>query len=89
MIDGLEGCWLSKEYKKIASEVQNVIADGHSAAKVLSQLHLRLLRNEHLSPLQKAKVAEVFGDMDKCLTDGADEQLQLLSMMTRVSSIAA
>ncbi|KAG0287902.1 hypothetical protein BGZ97_006964 [Linnemannia gamsii] len=89
VIDGLEGCWLSKEYKKIASEVQNVVADGHSAAKVLSQLHSRLLRNEHLSPLQKAKVAEVFGDMDKCLCDGADEQLQLLSMMTRVSSIAA
>ena len=80
---------MSKEYKKIAAEVQNVVADGHSAAKVLSQLHSRLLKSEHLSPLQKAKVAEVFGDMDKCLCDGADEQLQLLSMMTRVSSIAA
>ncbi|KAF9125284.1 hypothetical protein BGW39_007521 [Mortierella sp. 14UC] len=89
VIDGLEACWLTKEYKQIATEVQNVVADGHSAAKIVSQLHARLLKNEHLSPLQKAQVAEVFGDVDKCLCDGADEQLQLLSMMTRVSIIAA
>ncbi|KAG0324176.1 hypothetical protein BGZ99_002139 [Dissophora globulifera] len=89
VIDDLEACWRTKDYKKIATEVQNVVADGHSAAKVLSQLHGRLLKNDALNSMQKAKIAEVFGDMDKALGDGADEQLQLLNMMTRVSVFAA
>ncbi|KAF9896996.1 hypothetical protein BX616_006369 [Lobosporangium transversale] len=89
IIDSLEACWRTKDYSKISLEVQNVVADGHSAAKVLSQLQGRLLKNDMLNSIQKAKIAEVFGDMDKALCDGADEQLQLLNMMTRVSTIAA
>lgn len=89
VIDKLEACWRTKDYKTISSEVQTVVADGHSAARVLSQLHTRLLKNDSLNSLQKAKIAEVFGEMDKALGDGADEQLQLLNMMTRVSAIAA
>ncbi|KAG0005446.1 hypothetical protein BGZ80_002416 [Entomortierella chlamydospora] len=89
VIDGLEACWRTKDYKKISSEVQNVVADGYSAARVLSQLHTRLLKNDSLDSMQKAKIAEIFGDMDKALSDGADEQLQLLNMMTRISAIAA
>ncbi|KAG0347127.1 hypothetical protein BG005_000353 [Podila minutissima] len=89
VIDGLEACWHTQDYKKIALEVQNVVAEGHSASKVLSQLHGRLLKNDMLSSVQKARIAEIFGDMDKALCDGADEQLQLLNMMTRVSAIAA
>ncbi|KAF9107965.1 hypothetical protein BGX27_008531 [Mortierella sp. AM989] len=89
VIDGLEACWGSKDYKKISTQVQYVVADGYSAARVLSQLHSRLLKNDSLDSLQKAKAAEIFGDMDKALSDGADEQLQLLNMMTRISAIAA
>ncbi|KAF9364774.1 hypothetical protein BGX34_000444 [Mortierella sp. NVP85] len=89
VIDKLEACWHTKEYKTISTEVQNVVSDGHSAARVLSQLHTRLLKNDSLNSIQKAKIAEIFGDMDKALNDGADEQLQLLNMMTRVSTIAA
>lgn len=89
MIDKLEACWGTKEYKTISTEVQNIVADGHSAARVLSQLHTRLLKNDSLNSIQKAKIAEIFGDTDKALNDGADEQLQLLNMMTRVSAIAA
>ncbi|KAF9999325.1 hypothetical protein BGZ65_005309 [Modicella reniformis] len=89
VIDRLEACWRTKDYKAISSQVQDVVADGHSAARVLSQLHARLLKNDFLSSLQKAKIAEVFGETDKALGDGADEQLQLLNMMTRVSAIAA
>ena len=88
-MDALEACWHTKDYNRIATVVQDVVAEGHSAAKVLSQLHSRLLRNDSLNSLQKAKIAEVFGDMDKALCDGADEQLQLLSLMSRVSAIAA
>ncbi|KAF9432984.1 hypothetical protein BGZ76_010028 [Entomortierella beljakovae] len=89
VIDDLEACWGTKDYKKISAEVQYVVADGYSAARVLSQLHARLLKNDSLNSLQKAKVAEIIGDMDKSLCDGADEQLQLLSMMTRISAVAA
>jgi len=89
VIDGLEACWRTKDYKKISNEVTNVVADGHSASKILSQLHIRLLRTETLSSIQKAQIAEVFGDVDKALTDGADEQLQLMNMMTRVATISA
>ncbi|KAG0052159.1 hypothetical protein BGZ83_002932 [Gryganskiella cystojenkinii] len=89
VIDGLEACWRTKDYNKISSQVMDVVADGHSASRVLAQLHSRLLRTDSLSSIQKAQIAEVFGDMDKALCDGADEQLQLLNMMTRVATIAA
>lgn len=85
----MEACWRTKDYKKISNQVTDVVADGHSASKILSQLHLRLLRTETMSSIQKAQVAEVFGDVDKALSDGADEQLQLLNLMSRVSSISA
>lgn len=89
MIDGFEACWRTRDYKKISHEVSNAVADGHSASRILSQLHIRLLRTETLSSIQKAQIAEVFGDVDKALSDGADEQLQLLNLMTRVSTISA
>ncbi|KAF9399413.1 hypothetical protein BGZ94_005735 [Podila epigama] len=89
VIDGLEACWHTQDYKRIALEVTNVVAEGHSASRLLSQLHGRLIKNDSLTSVQKAKIAEIFGDMDKALCDGADEQLQLMNMMTRVSAIAA
>ncbi|KAG0230006.1 hypothetical protein BGW41_002826 [Actinomortierella wolfii] len=89
IIDGLEACWHTRDYNKISQEVTYAVREGHSAARILTQLHERLLRNDALTSLQKARMAEVFGDIDKALNDGADEELQLLNMMTRVSAIAA
>ncbi|KAF9160041.1 hypothetical protein DFQ27_003111 [Actinomortierella ambigua] len=89
VIDGLEACWHTRDYNKISTEVTFAVREGHSAARILTQLHERLLRNDALTSLQKARMAEAFGDMDKALNDGADEELQLLNMMSRVSAIAA
>ncbi|KAF9577307.1 replication factor C subunit 4 [Lunasporangiospora selenospora] len=89
VIDGLEACWSTNDYKKISAEIRDVVAEGHSASRILSQLHGRLLKNDSLNPLQKARIAEVVGAVDKALCDGADEQLQLLNLMSRISTIAA
>lgn len=37
-----------------------------------------------LSNLQKARIAELLAATEKCLQDGADEHLQLLSLMAQV-----
>jgi hypothetical protein len=39
------------------------------------------MTHPHLSGLQKAKMARALGKTDACLTDGADEQLQMMALL--------
>lgn len=48
------------------------------------QLHDALIMNPGISSPAKAKIALVLGEADKCLTDGADEGLQLLNCCAKI-----
>lgn len=48
------------------------------------QLHDLVILDPLVSPRAKASVAITLGETDKCLTDGADEELQLLSCCARI-----
>ena len=49
-----------------------------------TQLHDYIMEHESLSAAQKAKCAINFGQADKDLTDGADEELQLLNLCLKM-----
>jgi replication factor C subunit 2/4 len=47
-------------------------------------LHDLLILNDYIPPRAKAKIALCLGETDKSLTDGADEEMQLLSCCIRI-----
>uniref|UniRef100_A0A9J8B166 Replication factor C (activator 1) 4 n=2 Tax=Cyprinus carpio TaxID=7962 RepID=A0A9J8B166_CYPCA len=57
----------------------DMIDQGYAATNVLNQLH-DVIIDEKLSDKQKSVITEKMAEVDKCLSDGADEYLQLLSL---------
>ncbi|XP_053566158.1 replication factor C subunit 4 isoform X2 [Bombina bombina] len=62
----------------------NLINNGHAATQLVNQLHDIIIEREDLSDKQKAVIAEKLAEVDKCLADGADEYLQMLSLFAVV-----
>jgi len=87
VIEGLGNAWLTNDFSAISKVVGDVIAAGFSATQILSQVHDRLMKDDLLNTLQKAKVALVLGEVDKCLTDGADEHLQILNATLEIGRL--
>nr|XP_002129985.1 replication factor C subunit 4-like [Ciona intestinalis] len=72
----------SNSHDKVQESVDYIISEGHSAAKIISQLHDEVLTLSSLNDLQKSVVMEKIAIVDKCLSDGADEYLQLMALAT-------
>ncbi|KAJ2879402.1 Subunit of heteropentameric Replication factor C (RF-C) [Coemansia asiatica] len=90
VIEGLRNAWGgSGSAEDIQQAVDDLIYSGYPASRVLSQLHDLVMQDQHLSSLQKAKIAMMMGSVDKALCDGADEQLQMMDLMMQASKIAS
>ncbi|KAK6336493.1 hypothetical protein TWF696_002043 [Orbilia brochopaga] len=74
-------------YTPVAKVVQDIVADGWSAAQVLLQLYNRLVFSDMLTGNQKNEIVGIFSEMDKRLVDGADEHLVTLDMSLRVAAV--
>ncbi|KAF3919659.1 hypothetical protein ABW20_dc0105331 [Dactylellina cionopaga] len=74
-------------YTPVAAIVQDLVADGWSAAQVLLQLFNRLVFSDMLNGDQKNKIVGIFSEIDKRLVDGADEHLVMLDMSLRVAAV--
>ncbi|TKA23069.1 Replication factor C subunit 2 [Salinomyces thailandicus] len=81
----------SSPYAPIARAVENLIAEGWSAASFVTQLYERLVLDEAetvgMGEWQKVKVVGVFSEVDKRLLDGCDEHLTVLDLCLRVAGI--
>lgn len=64
--------------------LQDLINEGHAATQLVNQLHDAIVENESLSDKQKSIITEKLAEVDKCLADGADEHLQLMSLCATV-----
>ncbi|KAI5476518.1 replication factor C subunit 2 [Pseudohyphozyma bogoriensis] len=71
-------------FERVQKAVLKVTRSGYSATQVLIQLHDLVILNPLIPARAKASVAMTLGETDKCLTDGADEELQLLSACARI-----
>jgi replication factor C subunit 2/4 len=87
IIDKLMLAWQkpTATHDQLQEMVQQVILYGYSVMQILAQLHERLIASVELTSIQKARVALVFGEADKRLTDGADEHIQLLNILMSAS----
>ncbi|XP_016347750.1 replication factor C subunit 4 [Sinocyclocheilus anshuiensis] len=66
-------------FEKLELAVKDMIDEGYAATNVLNQLH-DVIIDEKLSDKQKSIITQKMAEVDKCLADGADEYLQLLSL---------
>ncbi|KAK8183030.1 P-loop containing nucleoside triphosphate hydrolase protein [Phyllosticta capitalensis] len=74
-------------YAAVAQAVEDMVADGWSAAQVVNQLYERVLYDERIDDVKKNRITLVFSETDKRLVDGADEHLEILDLCLQVAGI--
>lgn len=72
-------------FRNLQQTVQDIVLDGWSISQLLSQLHDKLLLDLSISTAVKIAAALAFSEADRCLCDGSDEHLQLLSVASKIS----
>lgn len=70
----------SNSYDKLDSAVKDIILDGYPGTQIISQIHDRVVEMDSITDKQKSVITERIGVVDKCLSDGADEYLQILDL---------
>jgi len=78
--DILRVCSPKSTYSVIARNAEDIVAEGYSITQLLVQLHDVIIKSEEMSDKSKIGIVEVLARVDKELGDGADEELQLLSI---------
>lgn len=79
-LDGLLVACQSGAFEKLEAATKNLINEGYAASQLINQLHDIIIERENLSDKQKSIIVEKLAEADKCLVDGSDEFLQLLSV---------
>ncbi|NWQ92017.1 RFC4 factor, partial [Burhinus bistriatus] len=83
-IDELLSVCRSGSFEKLETLAKNLINEGYAVAQLVNQLHDAVVESEDYSDKQKSVIVEKLAEVDKCLADGADEYLQLVSLCALV-----
>ncbi|XP_032862349.1 replication factor C subunit 4 [Tyto alba] len=83
-IDELLSVCQSGSFEKLETLAKNLINEGYAVAQLVNQLHDTIVESEDYSDKQKSVIVEKLAEVDKCLADGADEYLQLVSLCALV-----
>ncbi|CAO3691105.1 unnamed protein product [Rhizopus stolonifer] len=89
LIDQSVEAWSSQQVSEIEKVVKEIMLRGYSSENAMSQIHDTMVKDENLTSLQKAKIALVLSDTDVCLIQGANGHLQILNLLTQISTIVA
>ncbi|KAM9762039.1 replication factor C subunit 4 [Menidia menidia] len=79
MIDNLFQIVSRGTFEKLEVAVRNLIEEGYAATQILTQLHEAVIEKD-FTDQQKSVITEKMAVVAKCLADGADEYLQILSL---------
>ncbi|XP_045905987.1 replication factor C subunit 4-like [Micropterus dolomieu] len=88
MIDNLLQICFKGTFEKLEVAVRNMVDEGYAATQILSQLHESIIEQD-LSDKQKSAITEKMAVVGKCLSDGADEYLQMLSLCSVIMQQAS
>ncbi|XP_075997600.1 replication factor C subunit 4 [Genypterus blacodes] len=88
MIDNLLQICFKGTFEKLEITMKNMVDEGYAATQILSQLHESIMVY-NLSDQQKSAITEKMAVVDKCLSDGADEYLQMLSLCSIIMQQAS
>jgi replication factor C subunit 2/4 len=73
--------WSSNQVDRIQESLSQIMLKGYSGLQLLSQIHQEVVDGSRFSKKQKAQLALELAKVEKCLIDGADEELQLLQLL--------
>lgn len=76
-------------FDRVRGAVSSVAREGFSITQLLIQLHDYIIQHPTLGARVKAECALQMAEMDKSLTDGADEELQLLDLCLHISQFTS
>ncbi|CAL8347930.1 replication factor C subunit 4 [Gadus morhua] len=79
MIDNLLQTCFKGTFEKVQIAIKDMVDEGYAATQILIQLHESIIEQD-LNDKKKSAITEKMAVVDKCLADGADEYLQLLSL---------
>jgi len=84
-------CILNKNSKcvDIVELAKNINLDGYSISNILLTLNVFIINNTTLSDICKSKICLHIAKTEKRLVDGADEYLQLLSVLSCIKMISS
>uniref|UniRef100_A0A8C6LLU6 Replication factor C (activator 1) 4 n=1 Tax=Nothobranchius furzeri TaxID=105023 RepID=A0A8C6LLU6_NOTFU len=88
MIDNLIQICLKGTFERLEVAVRNMVDEGYAATQILNQLHEAILEQD-INDKQKSAIMEKMAVVGKCLADGADEYLQLLSLCSVIMQQAS
>ncbi|THU99388.1 P-loop containing nucleoside triphosphate hydrolase protein [Dendrothele bispora CBS 962.96] len=74
-------------FDSIRNQASAMMREGYSASQILSQVHDIVVLHPALNASQKSRCAIIFGEADKALCDGADEELWILEVSLRVHKV--
>lgn len=71
-------------FEKVAEAVELLMRQGYSSVQLISQLHDLILLDTLIPPRCKTTISIALGETDKRLNDGAEEELQVLSLCLKI-----
>lgn len=74
----------AKTTEEVTRAVRNFLLEGHSGQQVMEQLLGLLTQDSSIPDLAKAKCATLFSQVDERLTQGCDEELQLVYLFSQL-----
>jgi replication factor C subunit 2/4 len=72
-------------FRNLVKVVEEVIFAGWSASQILTQLHDRILLDDEYSGEQKNRISWTLSEAETRLTDGADEHIEILNVLTQIA----
>merc|ERR1712216_454204 len=87
LVNELLGSLKVDDYGAAATQVDAIMLTGYSAHSVLSQLLEQVVKDKDINDLQKAKAAMKAAEVEKSLTDGASEDLQLMHACSYIQCV--
>lgn len=79
-----DGLWLAitlgSKFESVKDAVLRFVGEGYSVGKVLPEIQSRLVHSVEIADSDKAPICLKLLEVDRCLNDGSNEQLQLLDV---------
>ena len=72
--------WLSGNFDRIMSSVEGLFREGYSGLQIISQINDEIVKGTRFNSQMKQKIAVLMARTEKCIIDGADEELQILNL---------
>ncbi|CAM9386182.1 unnamed protein product [Ectocarpus fasciculatus] len=77
----------SEHFEAVTDAVSTFVGEGYPVGKVLPEIQSRVVHSGEIEDADKAVICLQLMETDRCLNDGADEELQLLNICFVVQSV--